>query len=200
MSIKKYLGNFKNSQHITLVGPFCENTQAITEPVIFVDSGARLRKSGEGISVGDGDSFIGTMDVRLNPDKDFSDLAFVLQNIPQAFRTVKLLGFLGGRRDHELFNIGEAHHFLRSRKYPTSIKFDNDIVGYSSGQWCLERIGGFSVSVVEETRVGIIGDCRYPCPQTTRFMPLSSLGLSNVGSGTLCIKCAGPVFILFEEV
>ena len=204
MTIEKYLSNFKNSLHITLVGPFYENVhdnvQGIEEPVIFVDRGARLRKSGEGISVGDGDSFEGMIDVPLNPLKDFSDLAFALGHIPEHFGEVNLIGFLGGRRDHELFNIGESHHFLRARKSPTTIKFDNDIVGYSSGQWRFERIGGFSVSVVEQTRVGITGDCRYPCPQTTKFMPLSSLGLSNVGTGTVCIDCDGPVFILFEEV
>lgn len=222
MTIEKYLSHFKNSQHICLVGPFYEHVhehvhehahvhehtsgnvsgdvQVIEEPVIFVDSGARLRQSGEGISVGDGDSFAGTMDVPLNPNKGFSDLAFVLQHIPQTFRDVTLLGFLGGRRDHELFNIGESHHFLCTRKYPTTLKFDNDIVGYSSGQWQFDRVGGFSVAVVEQTRVGITGDCLYPCPQTTLFKPLCSLGLSNVGTGTVWINCDRPVFILFEEV
>lgn len=204
MTIDEYLSKFKNCQQITLLGPLYENVcdpiPVIEEPVIFVDGGARFRKSGIGISVGDGDSFAGTMDVPLNPHKNFSDLAFALQNIPQTFRDVQLLGFLGGRRDHELFNIGESHHFLCTRKSPTMIKFDNNIVGYSSGQWQFERIGGFSVSVVEETRVGITGDCLYPRPQTTTFMPLRSLGLSNVGTGNVCIDCDGPVFILFEEV
>ncbi|WP_424947323.1 hypothetical protein [Candidatus Spongiihabitans sp.] len=208
MTLEKYLSKFKNSPQITLVGPFYGDVhdhvhghvQYLEEPVIFVDDGARWRKSGEGIVVGDGDSFDGEMDVKLNPHKDFSDLAFALSPIPEHFGEVNLIGFLGGRRDHELFNIGESHHFLRARKSPTMIKFDHAMVGYSSGQWRFERIGGFSILAVEETRVGIIGDCRYPCPQTTQFMPLSSLGLSNVGAGTICIDCDRPVFILFEEV
>lgn len=198
MTIEKYLSGFKNSRQITLVGPLYEihDHVQVEEPVIFVDGGARLRQSAEGIVVGDGDSFGGTMDVLLKADKCFSDLAFALAHIPHTFCQVKLIGFLGGRRDHELFNIGESHHFLRTRKLPTTIDFDHEIIGYSCGHWQFERMGGFSVVVVEETQLIITGDCRYTCPQPTRFIPLSSFGLSNVGTGTITIKCDGPVFIL----
>ena len=205
MNIAEYFDNFKNAQQITLVGPLCglhemrDNIAAIAEPVMFVDGGSRLRKSGQGIALGDGDSFAGTLDVLLQPDKCFSDLAFALAHIPHTFCEVKLLGFLGGRRDHELFNIGEAHHFLRTRKLPTIIQFEHEIMGYSCGQWQFERVGGFSVAVVEEAQVSIAGDCRYTC-QASRFTPLSSLGLSNVGSGTIQLHCDGPAFVLFEDV
>ena len=204
MNIEQYLANFKNSRQINVVGPLYEPDdmrepmRAIAEPIIFVDGGACWRQRGEGITVGDGDSFVGTMDVLLKSDKCFSDLAFALEHIPATFREVKLHGFLGGRRDHELFNIGEVHHFLRNRKSPTTIQFEHDIVGYSGGQWQFERVGGFSIAVIEETQISISGDCRYTC-QARRFMPLCSLGLSNVGAGLIYIDCAAPIFILFND-
>ncbi len=203
ITLEKYLDNFNNSRQITLVGPLFERGEAmpdLAEPLIFVDGGARLRQCEEGVVVGDGDSFAGTMDVLLATDKSFSDLAFALSNIPQHFGNVRLLGFLGGRRDHELFNIGEAHHFLCNRKQPTTITFDNDIIGYSSGQWQFERIGSFSVAVVEAAHISLRGACRYTCPPTTRFMPLRSLGLSNIGTGTVYIDCDNPIFVLFENL
>jgi thiamine pyrophosphokinase len=200
MTLDSYFGKFRHCQQITLVGPFFDNSHDIEDPVIFVDSGSQFRKSDEGISVGDGDSIDTPLEIRLNPDKDFSDLAFALQNIPDHFREIDLAGFLGGRRDHELFNIGETHHFLSTRKSPTKVRFDRKVTGFSAGQWQFQRFGSFSVLTVAEALVRITGDCSYTCPESTSFPPLSSLGLSNIGSGTIDIGSNGPVFVLFEEL
>ncbi len=200
MSIDAYLNQYSHKKQITLIGPFCRNLQEKPEPVIFVDSGTHFRKSNEGISVGDGDSFDGKIDVSLNPDKDFSDLAFALDNIPQNFSEINLIGFLGGRRDHEMFNIGEAHHFLKSRESPTSLFFDDKIYGYSAGQWRFERQGSFSIAVIEATSLTLTGDCMYQCVEKTTFNPLCSLGLSNIGQGTILLNCDDPAFVLFEEL
>jgi thiamine pyrophosphokinase len=191
MTLDSYFDRFRQCRKITLVGPFFDNSNEIEEPVIFVDSGTHFRKSGEGISVGDGDSIDTPLEIRLNPDKDFSDLAFALRNIPGHYSEIDLAGFLGGRRDHEIINIGEVHHFLNSRKSPTEIRFDSEVMGFSKGQWQFERFGSFSVLTVVETIVSITGDCRYACPECTVFPPLSSLGLSNIGSGTITINCDG---------
>ncbi len=200
MTLDSYFDTFRHCRQITLVGPFFKHSQDIDEPVIFVDSGSQFRKSDEGISVGDGDSTDTPLEVQLNPDKDFSDLAFVLRNIPDHYREIDLAGFLGGRRDHELFNIGEVHHFLSTRKLPTKVRLDSEVIGFSKGQWQFQRYGSFSVLTVAKTLVRITGDCRYACPEFTPFPPMSSLGLSNVGSGTIYIACDGPAFVLFEEL
>ncbi len=199
MALQKYLRKFENHRRISLVGPLCVYHCKHEEPTIFVDGGSAFRIAGEGISVGDGDSFAGKIDVELDPQKDFSDLAFALGQIPAHFCEVILCGFLGGRRDHELFNIGEAHHFLRARLSPTRVSFDDEIIGYSAGAWQFERLGLFSIAVIEQTAVALTGDCLYTCPDKTIFTPVSSLGLSNQGSGTVSIECEGPVFILFDE-
>ncbi len=197
--IKRYLDQFPGHKTLTLVGPFCEPALAGREPVLFVDGGARCRKPGQGIAVGDGDSFDGELDVLLNRDKDLSDLAFVLGAIPQGFSRIDLLGFLGGRRDHEMFNFGEVHQFLTTAA-PVQAWFDDKVVAWSAGCWSFCRHGGFSLGVLEESRVRMEGDCLYPCPEPTLFKPLTSLGLSNIGRGTIRLECSRPVFVFFEEL
>ena len=202
MSIPEYLSQHSTDKVLTLVGPLRSDAAigtALAEPVIFVDGGARSRLSGEGIAVGDGDSAECIMDIFLDPDKDFSDLAFTLNQIPVDFTTVHLSGFLGGRRDHELFNLGEVYRFLKARPGNGRATFDEKISGYAAGQWEIERHGGFSLAVLEDTRLTLTGNVRYSCAQPTRFGTLESLGLSNVGSGSIYIDCDAPVYVLLEE-
>lgn len=198
-NLDRYLDRYQKSHRITLVGPLIAGSSRADEPIIFVDGGANVRKDKEGVVIGDGDSFDGKLDVVLNPEKDFSDLAFALENIPERFSDIVLQGFLGGRRDHELFNIGEAYHFLKSRSEPANLNFDDVIIGYSAGKWEFKRNGVFSVAVVEETQLSIIGDCKYQLSDKSTVSPLSSLGLSNEGYGTIYIEGDGPVFILFDN-
>jgi len=198
-AIKRYLAQFEGQQDLTLVGPFCDPSTTLGEPVIFVDGGAHCRKPGQGIAVGDGDSFDGELDILLNRDKDFSDLAFVLDNIPRGLSRIHLLGFLGGRRDHEMFNLGEVHQFLVAAA-PARVWFDDRVLACSAGCWSFCRHGGFSLGALEESRIKVEGDCLYSCPEPTLFKPLTSLGLSNIGSGTIRLECSRPVFVFFEEL
>ncbi len=200
MRLFQYLEKFKHTGTVTLVGPLAEPPGQVPEPVIFVDGGSRFRVEGVGLSVGDGDSFDGEIDIPLNPEKDFSDFAFALEHIPREYDTIVATGFLGGRRDHEMFNLGETHHFLKSRAHPASIDFDGKITGYTRGDWAFHRSGLFSLAVVETTHVRMTGACRYPCVERTEFQPFSSLGLSNIGTGTIHVSSEGPVFILFEDI
>ncbi len=199
MSIADYLEPFSPDCNISIVGPFHPDPFIADEPVIFVDRGTCARRNNEGLSVGDGDSFPGKLDIALNPDKDFSDLAFVLDAIPRQYSMVTLIGFLGGRRDHEYFNLGAAQRFLINRDGPARICFEDAIFGYSSGRWEFRRMGCFSIAAVEPVLLTLAGDCRYPLPDKTRFSALSSLGLSNHGSGTIYMHNDGPVFVIFED-
>ena len=199
MSIENYLSQYKSRASITLVGPFYNSEETLVEPVIYVDGGTAFRDTIRGVSLGDGDSFPGELDVKLNPDKDFSDLAVALANVPQHFTELKLYGFLGGRRDHELFNFGEAHHFLKSRNHPTRLQFDDHVMVYSSGSWNFSRHGSFSLAVLEQAKIKITGDCLYQCAEPREFQPLSSLGLSNAGNGAMLLECDQPTFVIFEE-
>ena len=195
MSLRGYLDRFPGRRSVRLTGPFCRPGGALPEPVVFVDRGTACRRGGEGFSVGDGDSHDGPLDQRLDPDKDYSDLAYVLEALPDRFETVLLLGFLGGRRDHELFNLGEAHRFLAARRRPGRVLFDDEIAGFSAGEWAFEQHGLFSLAAVEPVRVGLGGACRYRLEPPRTIPPLSSLGLSNRGRGRIVLRCEGPVFL-----
>src|SRR3982750_1407403 len=113
---KNFIGELGSQSQISVVGPMLNRVFTPSAPTIFVDGGTQFRPVGEKnnpirISVGDGDSGGINLDVLLPKEKDYSDLAFVLSNLPPTVRHVELIGFLGGRRDHELFNFGEVHKF-----------------------------------------------------------------------------------------
>ena len=91
--LQHYLRTHSGSSHIHLVGPLANSPVEFAEPVIFVDGGAAFRQGNVGIVVGDGDSFAGPMDYHLDPDKDFSDLAFALSLVDSGFGKVYLHGF-----------------------------------------------------------------------------------------------------------
>ena len=201
--LKNYLQRFADRRRVTVVGPMLGvpfNPTAAEEPVIWVDGGVnhRPQDAGQdcvGFSVGDGDSAAEKLDQELDTDKDYSDLAFVLGCLRARFSSVVLLGFLGGRRDHELFNLGEVHHFLAAAKTPTRVRFDDSLEVYSAGEWGFEIHGVFSLMVFEPTTVKLAGACKFPLTTPTKIAPLRSLGLSNHGFGAITLTTRGPAFI-----
>ncbi len=188
--IKNYLDKSKS---VLLVGPFARLVPASSKK-IFVDGGARLHKSG--LVVGDGDSYSGPLDVELPKRKDYSDFAFTLRHLPKHISEVKTVGFLGGRRDHEWINLGEAHRFLKSRKN-TTFTFDHSITGFSQGRFDFRRKGLFSLLVFQNTQLELSGKCEFKF--RGRLKALSSHGLSNVGSGKINLITTGPAFLFFES-
>ena len=202
MSLDDYLRRFGDHRRVTLVGPVPPgpaDPRAVEEPVIWVDGGTdHRRRAGRGkwgFAVGDGDSSRETLDQYLAVDKDYSDLAYILGRLPGRFVEVVLLGFLGARRDHELFNLGEVHHFLAAAKTPTQVRFDDSLAVYSAGEWTFETHGTFSLAVFAATTVKLAGACQFPIPTPTEIAPLKSLGLSNRGFGEITLATGGPAFI-----
>lgn len=224
LSLDDYLHRFSEHRQVTIVGPMqiqppprmrtatAEWVSTLEEPLIWVDGGVNYRHacglSNEiGFAVGDGDSANHKLDQYLDTDKDYSDLAYVLSRLPEQVNQVILLGFLGARRDHELFNVGEIHHFLRTATTPTWVRFageqgecseselDHSIIAYSKGDWKFTAQGVFSLAVFEATEVTLVGACKFQLKTPTTIQPLSSLGLSNEGSGEITLKTQNPAFI-----
>ncbi len=197
-TVERYLEDHAGASRVQLVGPLAPPRTALAEPVIFIDGGTGLRVADEGVAVGDGDSFDGHLDHRLDPDKDFSDLAFALGCLGPRFREIELIGFLGGRRDHEILGFGEVFRFLDRRSTPTRARFDHEVEAFSAGRWRFESRGTFSLVLFAPCRVTLGGDCRYPITPDARVAPMSSLGLSNVGHGRVELEADGPVFIFHD--
>ncbi len=142
--------------------------------------------------------------VRHSPEKDLSDLALALALFTEdaAYR-FHLWGFLGGRRDHELFNLGEVHRFLKGKARAEVSIYDGRgelrFRFFGSGRRTFTHRGTFSLGTLEATPVTLEGQCRYHIPEGTVLSPLSSFGLSNAASGTFEVRCQGPCFIYFTE-
>jgi len=176
-------------------------------PVMAIDGGAR-HISRMDIWVGDADSYKEPINsphiFKLPVDKDLSDLAAAL-NLFQEPRHYKfhLWGFLGGRRDHELFNLGETFAFLE-RHQECQVMFYNEegnltyyMVG--AGHWKFNHVGTFSLGTLKKTEVRLTGHCKYQISSFGPLKPLSSYGLSNCGEGEIHLETEGPVFVYFPE-
>ncbi len=192
--ISKYLNQFETNTEINIIGPlFAGDCSLLKEPIIYVDGGAKSRKDNRGIVVGDGDSFSGALDIKLDQEKDLSDLSYVLQHIPENIAHLNLLGFLGGRRDHELFNIGEGYHLLDTSETKISLNWDEEVLMFSKGTWAFSHIGTFSIATFKNNRIVLSGSCRYAYKGVLE--KYSSHGLSNEGEGEIEIFCDKPVII-----
>ncbi len=171
------------------------------EPVIFVDGGVRHRRTDAGLVVGDDDSSSDAdFDIKLPRDKDFSDLAYALDQIGNQFSLLKLHGFLGGRRDHEMMNFGEVNRWLQNHNNKARVDFDEQVIMLSAGTWHLFLSGIFSIVVMQPTLIRLTGKCLYTLDDPTHIQPLSSLGLSNVGHGEIELDCNQSVMLLQNDL
>jgi thiamine pyrophosphokinase len=197
MTIVDYLNDFTHSK-LNVIGPLA-NQKLVNSlnqneiPNVFVDGGTKWKGDHSGFTIGDGDSYPFKLDQKLNEDKDFSDLKFVLDHIPSHYKQLNLIGFLGGRKDHEISNLFEVHNFLSTRE-KTVVYFDNQIIAKSQGYWETEILGAFSVFCFSKNNLKINGDCKFSTSKHLR--PLSSHGISNLGNGKVNITSDSPFFII----
>ena len=127
MKWKDFLNKLASQTSVEIVGPFASGWSPGQHAVIYVDSGIHHQKPcALSTSVGDADSSTAPLDMMLEKEKNFSDFTFALRSLPQNIAEVHARGFLGGRRDHELANFGEAHAFLRARLKPTRVSWDEE--------------------------------------------------------------------------
>ncbi len=206
MKIKEFKKSLSLAKEVTLIGPLLKkHPKKIGHPFIFVDRGANYKKSlfssakpgFSAFSVGDGDSSREKMDILLPSKKDFSDLKYALDLLPENVIKVNLWGFLGGRRDHEIINFGEVNNWLLKSKRETLFSFEDKVFA-TVGDFKKNIKGNFSLIVFGKTRVKIIGNCEYKLIQPKEITPLSSLGLSNFGKGEIKITSKRPFFIFLN--
>jgi len=196
--IESYLSRYSTNDQITIIGPLLDENSRFTEPIIFVDGGTLFKKHPQmGFSIGDGDSAPLPLDQKLNPDKDFSDLSFVLNKLTENFRDIALKGILGGRIDHELINLAEIRRFIKTRSN-TTVNIDNQIKAKSSGRWEFHFEGVFSLFSFEDNLLHLSGACKYPL-NSQILSGLSSHGLSNEAKGLIKLENNKPIFIFLNN-
>jgi thiamine pyrophosphokinase len=182
-------------------------THLLSHSILGVDGGANFVDRMD-IWVGDADSFdgkvISTHEFKHPVSKESSDLSLALSLFKsQLLYELHFWGFLGGRLDHELFNLGEILKYLDHFPESLAVMYRPDgKVGMhllGSGEWRFSYQGTFSIGCVENSRVSLKGECRYPIYKETKLAPLSSYGLSNEAHGEVVINNNGPLFVYFPE-
>lgn len=198
---------FSDKSEWVLVGPMGPELpeELRRHPVMAVDGGAHFARTPE-VWIGDSDSYREVpgagVQFPLPENKDASDFSCALSLLREQKRLIiHLWGFSGGRKDHELFVWGEALRFLE--EHPESRMIIYDPKGrvethlLAQGQWRFQGEGTFSLGSLSKTRVRLTGAVRYPITQESWLPPLSSWGLSNVGSGEILLDTGGALFIHF---
>ena len=186
MNLKEYLEQFSHKNHLTLVGPMINHYDSdFQEPVVFVDGGSQNYKD-IGFIVGDGDSSAIKMHEKLPEQKHISDLSYALSEIPGHFTKILALGFVGGRKDHELINWGEFFYFLDQKKQ-SEVQLSREIKIYSPGVHKVSIQGVFSLINSASKPITISGSCEYSFSGTPKYA-FTSQFLSNIGSGLLQIS------------
>jgi thiamine pyrophosphokinase len=200
--------HFLATHEWTLLGPMGPKLPSFLAkfPIIGVDGGAQFSERLD-IWIGDSDSGLPhencPISYRYPPEKSASDLALCLQLLKHIPRLkLHLWGFTGGRKDHELINLGECLSFLESME-------DSEIHCYDSqgkvlyrffgkGQWSFSHQGIFSLVTLKPQSLTLTGLCDYQVPERREFPPLSSMGLSNQARGQLHLQTDGPVLFIFS--
>lgn len=176
--------------------------------LIFIDGGdahsakfkiAAPKLYKKSIRAGDGDSSKKKMNLKKT-SQNISDLAFVLSTLKknQNLKRCLLVGFMGGRLDHQLFNLGEIAHFLKqySKLSAPLIQMDNKIFFVGTGIHHALIKGRFSIASFETGKVKISGECEYVSKKWLTLPALSSRGVRNVGFGNITIETQKPLAII----
>jgi thiamine pyrophosphokinase len=203
---QNFFDGFHSPTQVLIIGPQEVSTFLIERdpkiPTVYVDGGARWRENSAlesgSIVVGDGDSFDGAVDVHLPKEKDFSDFAFALKNLPPEINEIETHGFLGGDTAHEFLNFGEAHHLLKKRE-GTTITFNGAIWGFSPGEWSFYINGRFSLINFEKCEMSLNGLCDFQIKSKKYIEPVTSLGLGNTAHGKVNVDSSGAFFIFAEK-
>lgn len=148
-------------------------------------------------SIGDGDSSKKRMNI-LKTDQNLSDLSYCLNLMSKKKNvgTFLFVGFLGGRIDHQFFNLGEISRFTKTTH--AQILLEDKIEFFPKGKINLEIQGIFSVGSFEDNQIKIKGACLYKSRNWLKLPTLSSRGLSNVGSGKIEIESKSPLAIFYS--
>lgn len=219
MKLGNFLRKITDKQSLIILGPTILSEYDLkflnelddNAPIIMIDGGLnhfeRINKLKRNptISIGDNDSnkteYL--LDVSLDTQKDYSDLTYALNKLSVAFTGKKLnitmLGFLGGRLDHELINLGEINNFLENISFKCEILMSNKVISTNKNHFSLNTHNSFSFLAFADRVLTIFGECKYKLSTPTKIKALSSLTLSNQGFGKVEIQTDGVFFIILND-
>lgn len=171
----------------------------------FVDSGLdrfldlnNSKKPVHSQSIGDQDSSKFEMDIKLNPRKEESDLSVTLRLLAEKIEHPEIcaLGFLGGRRDHEYFNLKAFSNFVARRK-SFVCHLSREMTVFSGNEfWNFDHRGTFSLFSFQDSRYSVHGEVVYPL-ENALIPSMSSQLLSNEAEGEFRVQ-SSEVFFFYR--
>lgn len=173
-------------------------------PVIAVDGGIHAMPSAF-LWAGDGDSGFQPRDIPsfVKNSQDLTDLAFTFAGIRNwVWHDVHLAGFWGSRMDHTLAVLGTLQAEMKQRALFSRAVLYGPLgnvaaVMLPAGEDHLIVVEGrFSIMALEGAMVTLDGDCDYRAGNLV-LPPLSGLGVSNNGHGSVSLATDAPVFVMF---
>lgn len=199
-----------HSKEWTLIGPMGPEVpkRLLAHSRLCVDGGARFCSKMD-IWIGDGDSHGESVNCQniyqYPPQKSSSDFALALTFFKASHAVVlHCWGFLGGRKDHEMINLGEVLRFLEHSPGSEVYFYQEDgkvaVKCLGKGEWFINYQGTFSLACIKNVKIKLHGACRYQLEHETELEPLSSLGLSNFAEGEFKLINQGPVMMFFSEI
>lgn len=193
-------------EDIVLIGPMLEQEWQMQTffkalPQIAVDGGIWHAQEPL-LWAGDGDSgFVpDKVPVFVKDDQRVTDFAFCLAGVSGwAWKRLHAVGFTGGRRDHDLANIGEVHALMKKRRQFESATFYDDkampvLRLYNAGRHEVDINGRFGLLCIEPATVTLAGACEYAA-SSLKLDPLSGRGVSNQGRGIVEVTADAPCII-----
>lgn len=218
--IKKIWLELQAAEHVLIIGPGLKTIDPSLLPVdcthlLYIDGGAALKKhqslsrfSAHSLIIGDKDSCLDPeleFDFLLPTNKDESDLSFALKLLSPKVRKLTLLGFSGGRFDHELSNLGVLDDFINYANssvesfFHREVTIDQFIKLFSKGHHHFTHQGLFSVFTLKKQLLNISGNVAYPFSSKNPLLPFQSQGLSNVAYGDVIIQSEENFLVIFAE-
>ena len=209
--LNQYQQFLTKSTQIAIIGPLFDNNMIsqidTSSPVLFIDGGINhsslfpspKNESFQYFSIGDGDSTEQPLNLTLSQEKDFSDLSYALNILPETIENIFLFGFLGGREDHLLANFGEIHQLISIKSHVQQLWMDSRIQCLPPGSSTFEVSGAFSLLSLTTNKITLTGKCRYQAKEVINLKPLSSRSISNIGDGQVHLKNETTIFVFINK-
>jgi hypothetical protein len=89
-----------------------------------------------------------------------------------------------------------VHYFLKTVIADRVDFDDHQLVFLDGGRHQLNIHGQFSLMAFDPSEVRLTGAVKYPVDPKTVMQPLSSFGLSNIGSGDVIIENSEPLLVI----
>lgn len=215
MKISLEKNKLKNTDTLVIkniIGPLAINPKLIDRKLhtILVDGALNHKLNLEdSLSIGDNDSIKPNInhacDIKLNTEKDFSDLYYALKHIDENEGIIECFGFIGGRLDHQLMVYGDLYSFLNESTKSIIFKIYSEnslkLLVIPPGEFEFLYEGEFSLFLFENQMLTLEGDIKYPIKEeyTHKIRPISSAGLSNISYGNFKITSSKPLLLFINR-